>query len=387
MPQFAAREQKLTAFLRIFPLFLLLGCEPLFNAWEGSEPADLSQAATIEAAGVAAPANLKVMSWNLKYGGGRINFWFDYWGDRAIMTDDEADANISAMISLINEVDPDVLISQEVERNSKRTAYRNMVQLVLDGTKLNYAAYIPVWQARFVATQGLGRVDSGIVVYSKYPINEALRIAQRDRTDQDGLTQAFYLHRGILQAKIDVGGGRIVDVINVHTAAYDNDGANGDHLLQIKELVDGLSSNFLVGGDFNAIPPGTVNHDEFDDEEPVPTDTDFQGAPYKLDAMQPFFDSYAAHLPLAEYEAGGEAAQQDWYSHTVAPPLDDQGRSHFWNRTLDYFFTNSSFVGDRGEVLQKPGDGEEFTASVDGIVGDPMVLSDHAPVLVKWSLR
>jgi endonuclease/exonuclease/phosphatase family metal-dependent hydrolase len=387
MLQFAAREQKLAAFLRIFPLVLLLGCEPLFTAWEGSQPADLSQATLIEAAGVAAPDHLEVMTWNLKYGGARINFWFDYWGERAIMTPAEADANIGAMIAMINEIDPDVLISQEVERNSKRTAYRNMVQQVLDGTPLNYAAYVPVWQARFVATQGLGRVDSGIVVYSKYPITEATRIAQKDRTDQDGLTQAFYLHRGILHAKLDVGGGRIVDVINVHTAAYDNDGTKGAHLAQIKELVDGLSSNFIVGGDFNAIPPGTIKHEEFDDEEPVPTDTDFQGAPYKLDAMQPFFDAYTAHLPLAEYEAGDEAAQQEWYSHTVAPPLDDQGRSHFWNRTLDYFFTNSSFAGDRGEVLQKPGDGEDFTVSGSGIIGDPMLLSDHAPVLVKWSLR
>ena len=78
--------------------------------------------------------------------------------------------------------------------------------------------------------------------------------------------------------------------------------------------------------------------------------------------------------------------QSRWYTHTVAPPIDAQGRSHFWNRTLDYLFTNTGFVGDAGEVLQRPGHGAAFTASGQGIEADPMLLSDHAPVMVKWSL-
>ena len=371
--------------LCVTSLLVWVGCEPLYTSWEGEEATSVTSAATIVDP-PAQPAELKVMSWNLKYGGARINFWFDYWGDRAIMTETEAETNINALIDLINEVDPDVLMAQEVERNSKRTAYKDMVQMVLDATPLNYAAFVPVWQARFVATQGLGRVESGIVIYSKYPITEAKRIAQADRTDQDALIQAFYLHRGIVHAKLDVGGGRIVDAINVHTAAYDNDGTNGKHLVQIKELIDGLSTTFIVGGDFNAIPPGTIKHDEFDDEEPVPDETDFQGAPYKLDAMQPFFDSYQAHMPLAAYEGADEAGQSRWYSHTVAPPVDDNGQTHFWNRKLDYLFTNTSFAGDQGEVLQSPGHGADYTVSGGGIVADPMQLSDHAPVVVKWIL-
>jgi endonuclease/exonuclease/phosphatase family metal-dependent hydrolase len=375
------------SFALIVPVLFSLACEPLYTAWEGTDSIEVTRAAVVEAPAATEPTSLKVMTWNLKYGGARINFWFDYWGERAVMTGAEADTNINAMIGLINEIDPDLLLGQEVERNSKRTAYRDMVQMVLDGTKLNYAAFIPVWQSRFVATQGLGRVESGIVIYSKYPITEALRIAQADRTDQNALTQAFYLHRGIAQAKIDVGGGRTVDVINVHTAAYDNDGTNGRHLAQIKELIDGISSTFLVGGDFNAIPPGTIKHDDFDDEEPVPEVTDFVGAPYKLDAMQPFFDGYQGHMPIADYVGGDEATQERWYSHTVAPPIDDQQRPHFWNRKLDYFFTNTSFVGGQGEVVQRPGHGADYTASGLGITADPMLLSDHAPVMVKWNLQ
>ena len=92
-------------------------------------------------------------------------------------------------------------------------------------------------------------------------------------------------------------------------------------------------------------------------------------------------------MPLATYENGDETVQKRWYSHTVAPPIDDQQRTHFWNRKLDYFFTNTSFVGGQGEVLQSPGHGADYTSSGQGIIADPMVLSDHAPVMVKWNLQ
>lgn len=28
------------------------------------------------------PTALKVMAWNVKYGACRVDFWFDFWGDR-----------------------------------------------------------------------------------------------------------------------------------------------------------------------------------------------------------------------------------------------------------------------------------------------------------------
>ena len=61
------------------------------------------------------------------------------------------------LIDLINEVDP--TSSAQDRAQLKRTAYRNMVQMVLE-TPLNYAAYIPAWQARLSQRKG-SAVDSG----------------------------------------------------------------------------------------------------------------------------------------------------------------------------------------------------------------------------------
>src|SRR5690349_16274489 len=82
----------------------------------------------------AAPKQLKVMTYNIKFGAARIDVFFDYWGDRVQLEPAEVGHNLAAIERLIDEVDPDVLIGQEVEVNSKRSAYVDMVQHILDGT-------------------------------------------------------------------------------------------------------------------------------------------------------------------------------------------------------------------------------------------------------------
>src|SRR5512139_1554722 len=74
------------------------------------------------------PAALKVMAWNVKYGAARIDFWFDYWGDRVQMTHHEVAENMADLYRLVNEYDPDILMAEEIEVNSRRSAYYDMVQ-------------------------------------------------------------------------------------------------------------------------------------------------------------------------------------------------------------------------------------------------------------------
>jgi len=63
-----------------------------------------------------------VMAWNVKYGAGRIDFWFDLWGDRVQMSEVEVQANLRGIYDLIEEVDPDILMTEEIEINSRRSA-------------------------------------------------------------------------------------------------------------------------------------------------------------------------------------------------------------------------------------------------------------------------
>jgi endonuclease/exonuclease/phosphatase family metal-dependent hydrolase len=129
----------------------VMGCEPLATEWEYGTRQDVPvhHAARIREPSDPSPDALRVMAWNVKYGGGRIDFWFDLWGDRVQMSEDEVQANLDGIYELIREVDPDVLMTEEIEDNSRRSAYVNMVSGILDNTALNYAAYFPTWRSRY----------------------------------------------------------------------------------------------------------------------------------------------------------------------------------------------------------------------------------------------
>ncbi len=366
-----------------FALLVILGasgCEPPYNTWDAREsfPVLANKGAVVPLAPV--PLALKVMTWNVKYGAGRIDFWFDLWGDRTEMTLTEVEHNMQGLYALINEVQPDILLTNEIEVGSHRSAYYDMVAGVLANTDLRWAAYTPTWQSRFVPSEGVGRMNMGNCIFSRYPILENERIAQGDRSDQDPLTRAFYLHRAIGRAVIDAGG-RELAVYSVHTEAYDQDRTNARQQQQILELVRAESLPVLLGGDLNALPPGTVKFSGFNDEHPSAKGTNFEQPPYSTDDLVPFYDELREAIDLARYGTT-EAQQERYYTHSVIgeDTIGANGVPGFWNRRLDYLFVRppDAWVQGSTDVLQRPGDA--------GITQKPIDLSDHCPVVGTWEV-
>ena len=179
------------------------------------------------------PSELRVMAWNIKYGAGRIDFWFDYWGDRTQMTISEVEANMGNIYELLNEYNPDILMTEEIEVNSRRSAHYDMVQGILENTRLNYGAYIQTWDSRYVPSEGVGRTDLGNAIFSRYPITFAERIRQVDRTDQDEVTATFYIHRMIGRSIIDFSYNPETPAFVVPTKPYNQDGTKAQHILQV----------------------------------------------------------------------------------------------------------------------------------------------------------
>ncbi len=375
------------------------GCEWIADPQDFTrEEVVVFKAKTVEDPGDpgATPA-LRVMAWNVKYGAARLPFWFDCWGDKVQMTRAEVDANMARIYAHINEVDPDILMVEEIEVNSKRSAYFDMVQGILDHTKLNFGAYIETWDSRWVAADGLGRMNLGNAIFSRYPISKAERIRQVDRTDQDPLTSAFYIKRAIGRAEIELRsltatGGKKVLALVVHTEAYDNDGTKQKQITQIHELVTGETLPFVLGGDFNELPPTATRKIGFPDErETAVCSADFAQPPYTPEVMQPFYDDLVPWVSLADYGTT-EAAQSRYFTHTVLGPdeTNEHGEPGDWNRTLDYLFVdaNSVWRAGTGDVLQRSG--QEIldrAGATKKLVENPMELSDHAPVFGVWEVK
>ncbi len=380
---------------RLFAICVLLaGCE-----W-AADPLDFvrDEAPRFKAraehpAPVENPPRLKVMAWNVKYGACRIDFWFDFWGDRTQMSTTEVESCLTGVSALIREYDPDILITEEIEVDSKRSAYVDMVRFILENTNLRYAMYSSTWDARYVPSEGVGRVDLGNAIFSRYPITKAERIRQVDRTDQDPLTATFYIKRAIARAEVDLGD-RTVAVYGVHTEAYDFDGTKQKQIQQIYDVLKEESLAWVAGGDWNELPPvcdekaeagsaesceGKLRLSGFLDERASAKGTAYEQPPYTPSVLKRYYDDFEPSISLARYGVG-EAAQQPFFTHTVLGPdsVNDEGVAGNWNRTLDYLFIRKGETWSDTDILQGPGR--------LGIVGDPSRLSDHAPVVGTWGL-
>ena len=385
------------ALLCLAALPALHGCEALYDSQDFTrEDVPIFRASNFEAAGdVSAPGTLRTAAWNIKYGAARVPFWFDCWGDAVAMDRSTVEANLKAVAALVDEMQLDVLMLEEIEVNSRRSGYIDMVQWLLDHTRLNEGAYFESWNARYVPSEGLGRMNLGNAILTRHPIARAERIRQVDRTDQDAVTSAFYIHRSVGRIELRLDASRKAVAMVVHTEAYDNDGTKQKQIQQIFDLAKAETLPVLVGGDFNELPPSAARISEFPDERTEPVcSADFVQPPYTPEVMQPFYDEFLPHVTLDRY-GKTEAEQARYYSHSVLGPdeSNETGVAGDWNRTLDYLFISkpTRWIPGSTDVLQHAGQkvGELAAGASDDrhvLVADPLRLSDHAPVFGVWEV-
>jgi endonuclease/exonuclease/phosphatase family metal-dependent hydrolase len=351
-------------------LCLTAGCDPFHVDFADVEPATTYQAQRLGPV-PELPQQLRVMTWNIKFGGGRIDFFFDCFGDRVLMQSAEVISNLEGLARKIRQVDPDILLLQEVDVRAKRSAFIDQVQWLLDHTALDYGAYASQWRADFVPSDGLGAMDDGNAILSRWPLRDATRIALPQRDDQDALTAYFYLRRNILTAKLDAPSGPSspsVGIVATHSEAYSRDGTKLKHIQRFHTEIARMAEStdlVIAGGDLNTIPPGSTKTKDFPDS--VCTDEDFVADDFTAEAdwLDPLYADFSSAIPLADYQADNAA----YFSHTV----DSKG---FWNRTLDYLFTNKAWDTGSGLVHQSAAEG--------GI--ETMPLSDHAPLSATVTL-
>ena len=137
--------------MKIFAAYLavvvLSSCRPLVTTFDNIENAIYYEDSTQEE--IYFSGSLKVMTWNIRFGAGRIPFFGDSCGDRVLMTEAETLEYLQAIANYIDTmvIKPDILLLQEVDISSKRSAYVNQLQWLLNNTHFNSAAYASIWNA------------------------------------------------------------------------------------------------------------------------------------------------------------------------------------------------------------------------------------------------
>ena len=350
---------------------VFFSCDPLVTTFDDSENAIYYEANNVhQSAGFPiGPFEINTMTWNIRFGAGILPFFGDACGDRVIFTAAEVEANLEGIAAKINSADPDIILLQEVDRQSKRSAYIDQVQWLLDNTNLNYGAYASVWKAQVIPSDGIGRMDFGNVILSKWELSDAERIKLPLREDQDALTQYFYLRRNILKAKVAVPNQTEFYAVNIHATAFATDDTKQKHVdtyTQTLKDLDDAGIGFVTGGDLNALTPGAASIDfcmaDICSGESYHSDAD--GGPHKDGSyfnnftneptlLQPLYDSYNPAISLTNYLAN----ESNYFTH--APSTGDVAT----DRKLDYLFTNLT-----------------WNANSDSTHQDASNWSDHMPV-------
>jgi len=347
-----------------FTILLLVSCDPLVTEFPTEQAATEYTARTFST-----PPNkdtLTVVTWNIRFGIGRAKWFGDSCGELVLFDTDKIQDGLELLAAKITAMDADILLLQEVDTDSKRSAYVDQVQWLLDNTEFNYGVYASMWEVQFVPSDGLGRVNTGNAILSHWPLSEAERIQLSLRGDQDALTRAFYVRRNVLRAKVNYPGSPFW-AVDIHASAFSNDDTKQKQYLEFKAVLDELDAqgeHFVAGGDLNELPPGAAKNNYCDNDRcPGESAEDDEGCDFSNETawIRPLFDSYIPAVDTVNY-------LQDENRHfTHASTHDANDERYQWNRKLDYLFTNTDWV-PRSTVTHQ----------------DAVLESDHVAVAAKW---
>ena len=323
--------------------------------------------------------SLKVMTWNIRYGAARIPWFEDSCGDRVHMTESEVISHLDSISAYINADSIDIILLQEVDISSKRSAYIDQVQYLLEKTHFNYAVYGSMWQSDIIPSGGLGKVDVGVAILSRWALSEAKRIQLPLREDQAFYEKYFYLRRCMVQAKLDIPGWDNFYAIDIHAASFSSDDTKQKHIVEYKKILDGLNNsdfNFITGGDLNAIPPGADSLDYCmedqctQDQYTWHTSNDSERYHRKGSYYNNFqaLGEYPSEPDLLmiiydKYHSGITIDINDISNFTYGARNEDNPNKEYLDRKLDYLFTNYHDGFISGKTHQ-----------------DAKLFSDHIPV-------
>ncbi|WP_242831991.1 endonuclease/exonuclease/phosphatase family protein [Butyrivibrio sp. VCD2006] len=226
-----------------------------------------------------------IMTWNIGFGALDENddFFMDGGKDVRSNTAAEVDENIAGIRETIEQISPDFAILQEVDRNSDRSHRRDEVELITSGFSDFSSTFAYNYKVFYIPypIPPIGKVEGGLLSFSRYNIESASRIALPCPFSWP--ERLGNLRRCLLVSRIPVGDvGKELVIVNLHLEAYDSGEGKAAQTALLKNYLENEISkgNYVVaGGDFNqtfsnidtsAYPvfegnwqPGKINAEDF----------------------------------------------------------------------------------------------------------------------------
>lgn len=344
-------------------LILVLGVAVYFSTYHPDDVQPESVVSPENAPVLEAGQKIKVLSWNVQYMAGKnyVFFYDTVKGDGPDIRPSSKDivTTLAEVARVIKAENPDIILLQEVDYRAKRTDYEDQLAKLLAMLPKEYASYVSAyyWKAAFVPhPKIMGRVGMKNVVISKYKISEAVRY-QLPIIPGNILFQQMNFKRAILEAVLPVRGGAEFSAMNTHLDSWAQGSDTMERqvflLMSILKKRTAAARPWVIGGDFNLLPPGNAWQN-------LPAD---QRVVYnEKSELQPMFTLYNA-VPTLDEIYGADAAR--WFTHFPNDPLVKAP-----DRTIDFIFASKSVTI-----------GKHYVRSAD-----TLKISDHMPVVAEITL-
>ncbi len=198
-----------------------------------------------------------IMTYNIGFGAYRRDYSFFMDGGKSSWAKDEESvmAAVSGMGEIINDVNPDFILLQEVDRDSTRSYHVDELDLLNQFVKGYYYDFAQNYDSPYLAVppwQPHGANKSGLVTYSREEIKGAMR---RSLPISESFSKLVDLDRCYSISRIPVDGGKELCIYNMHMSAY---GSSDEirqgqlSMLYADMTADYNKGNYVIcGGDFN----------------------------------------------------------------------------------------------------------------------------------------
>lgn len=295
--------------------------------------------------GLVAGQPFEVLSWNLQYGASRKHRFFYDGGEAVHVPPEDVDWTVQAISKVLRDVQPDLALLQEVDRDSTRTGNRDQLPAYAAAAAAACQAAAPYHQSPFVPApshQPLGQVHMALATLTRGPMTQASRI-QLALLAEPAWRRVFNLKRAVLSVEVPVEGwSQPLAIANTHLSAFSHgDGTLEKQVGQLAEWIQARPADqpWILAGDMNLLPPGF-------DKNQLKVESDLYA-----DATNPI----EALLPLGTEVLGDQLApgNRTYLPYGASEP----------DRKIDYMLVGGPIHVIRAEVLH-----------------EHSLVSDHLPV-------
>ena len=200
---------------------------------------------------------LRVLTWNIGYGalGDNADFFMD--GGKMVNTADRGrvQENMSSLLADIQAQDADLILIQECDTDSSRSHHTNEMTYLSEGLPDMVYTFANNFKVAFLPypIPPIGKVDSGLVTFSAYPVSQAKRqslpVPFKWPIRMANLKRCLAVHRIPLE-----NSEKELVLINLHLEAYDDGEGKVAQTKMLREVLqaEADAGNYVIaGGDFN----------------------------------------------------------------------------------------------------------------------------------------